>query len=558
MKNQLQKVLKPKLKLAKGTRFVSFLFIASSIIIAAGVLFAANMYYDIDTGEVVMEEVNRVTGNIRATAGLIIGGSDSQDPASGTKLEIASDDVLLSAANQVLRFSGGTNYYVGLKAPTDVTSSQTYILPQHGTTPPSADYVLTYQAGDQLAWKSIGGAGGGDIDTVGDCTTGACFTTGAGGTSNSLWFEGSSVDDYEIELTAADPDADYTITLPAATGQVAFGTSTADYVAYWTSTSTLAGEQYLSTGRGGIGESSSAWSGMVKVVGGNWDAVTGTSNYATYWSDNNTIAAEQYLSVSRGGTGKGSWTQWGLLYADTTGSLANTTQGSADNLLVGAGAGSPTWKTISQLLSAGNNISLTGTTDVTIATVNNPTFSTSVTSPSFLSTTSLQIQSGNSEDITIDSASGKIALASGDWIETNLGYEIGKTGTEVLREMIPIMGFDLPVQTATTSYVSLSRVIEDYPFAAAASGSTRIHKLIFRYAASTTAAIPFQVYTDSDYASSTLPIPQSIDLAKGEAYITQISIPTSTTAWHLNVKTANEADTVRIFEVMLAAYDEIQ
>ena len=555
MKNQSKKILEPKLKLVKGTRLVSFLFIAFSAIIAAGVLFAANMYYDIDTGEVVMEEVNRVTGNIRATAGLIIGGTDAQDPESGTKLEIASDDVLLSAADQTLRFSGGTDYYVGLKAPTTVTTSQTYILPQHGITPPGPDYVLTYQTGNQLTWKSIGGAGGGDIDTVGDCSTGDCFTIDAA--SNSLWFEGSTTDDFETELTAVDPDADYTITLPAANGQVAFGTSTTDYVAYWTDENTLAGEQYLSTGRGGIGESTTAWSGMVQVIGGNWDAVTGNTDYAAYWSDANTVAAEQYLSASRGGTGKGSWTEWGLLYADTTGSLDNTAQGAADNLLVGAGSGAPSWKTISQLLTAGNNIAITGTTDVTIATVNNPTFSTSVTSPLFLSTTTLEIQSG-AGDITIDPASGKVVLGSGDWIETNLGYEIGKSGTEVLREMIPIMGFDLPVQTATTSYVAISREIEDYPFAAAASGSTRVHKLIFRYSASTTAAIPFQVYTTSDYASSALPIPQSTDLTKGEAYIAEINIPTSTTAWHLKVKTANTPDTVRIFQVFLAAYDEIQ
>ncbi|MHA1290654.1 MAG: hypothetical protein ACTSPB_24990, partial [Candidatus Thorarchaeota archaeon] len=70
-------------------------------------------------------------------------------------------------------------------------------------------------------WKEVdddGGGGSGDISDVGDCSTGACFT--ADGAGNSLYFEGSTADGNEIILTAADPNADYTITLPAETGTV--------------------------------------------------------------------------------------------------------------------------------------------------------------------------------------------------------------------------------------------------------------------------------------------------------------------------------------------------
>jgi hypothetical protein len=95
MKNPLKKFFKPKLKLVRGTRFVSFLFIAFSVIIAAGFLFAANMYYNIDTGEVVMEEVNRVTGLVKAVGGLVV-GQDKTLP-SGVAFEVATtSDVLLS------------------------------------------------------------------------------------------------------------------------------------------------------------------------------------------------------------------------------------------------------------------------------------------------------------------------------------------------------------------------------------------------------------------------------------------------------------------------------
>ena len=504
-----------------------------------------------------MEEVNRVTGLVKAVGGLVVGQDTTLD--SGVILEIATtSDVLLSGANQVLRFSGGTSYYVGFKAPTTVTSSQTYILPQHDTTPPGLDYVLTYQAGDQLAWKSIGGAGGGDVTQVGDCAGPECFTTVGGGTSNTLWFEGATANDFEIALTAADPGADYTITLPAVTGTVALGTGTTDYVAYWTAENTLAGEEYLANTRGGIGEASDSWSGMVNVVGGNWGAVTGTTGYSAYWSDANTVAAEEYSAVSRGGTGAGTFTQYGVIYGNDTNAFGVTAAGTADYLLVGSGASAPTWKYLAQLLTAGTNIDLTGTTNMTIATVDNPIFSTSVTSPQFLSTTSLAIQSGNGQDITIDSASGKIVLASGDWIETFGGYEIGKADTEILREMIPILGFDLPVQTATTTYVKISRTLESYPFTSAAAGTERIHKLVFRYAASTTAAIDVQVATTSGaYPSFTLPVPTSANLDQGEAHIATTTIPTST-AWWLEVKTTNVPDVTRIFEIFLAAYDQIQ
>jgi len=44
-------LFKSKIKLEKGTRFVSILFIGTSVLIAAGILWGVNMYYDIDTGK---------------------------------------------------------------------------------------------------------------------------------------------------------------------------------------------------------------------------------------------------------------------------------------------------------------------------------------------------------------------------------------------------------------------------------------------------------------------------------------------------------------------------
>ena len=56
--------------------------------------------------------------------------------------------------------------YVGFKAPDSLTTSATYTLPNQDTSAPSGDYVLTWQTGNVLEWKSVGGAGGGDITDV--------------------------------------------------------------------------------------------------------------------------------------------------------------------------------------------------------------------------------------------------------------------------------------------------------------------------------------------------------------------------------------------------------
>lgn len=549
---KIKDLFESRLKLAYGTRLISFLFIACSIIIAAGVLFAANMYYNIDTQEVVTEEIQRVTGTLRATAGLIIGGSADQDPAAGTKLEIASDDVLLSAASQLLRFSGGTSYYVGFQADTGITTTTTYTWPT--TYPTSTGDVLRSTIGGTLSWLDLGEAGLGDVLAVGDCPDGECFT--ADGAGNTLWFEGATADTYEITLTAADPGADYTITLPAATGYVALGTSTANYVAYWTSTSTLAGEQYLSTSRGGIGENTSAWDGMVQVVGGNWGPITGTTDYAAYWSDDNTVAAEQYLALSRGGTAAGLTADAGGIVYSGASALAISAVGSSNQVLTSGGAGAPNWSNIADLITVSSGLTESGTTALTIKLGGTLTATTTIAQANYdmifdlTGTGKFKVQAGGSDLFTVTD-DGRVLFKT---------YAIAESGKQILREMIPILGFDLPAQTATTSYVQISRVLEDYPFASAFSGTTRVHKFVIRYAdATTTASTTWRVYNETDSTTTAtfeVPATASADLGKGEAYITSdVTIPIDTDDWRLDLMTSGA--TIRVYQIFLAAYDEV-
>ena len=125
----------------------------------------------------------------------------------------------------------------------------------------------------------------GDISAVGDAGTGSVFTGGADG-GNTLWFEGTTADDYEIILTGADATLiDKTITLPDATGTVALGTGTANYVSRWTGTNTLGTGVILDNGTN-VGIGSTNPSQLLSV--GNQNQFTVTSGGAIAGSTINT------------------------------------------------------------------------------------------------------------------------------------------------------------------------------------------------------------------------------------------------------------------------------
>ena len=58
------------------------------------------------------------------------------------------------------------------------------------------------------------------------------------------------------------------------------------------------------------------------------------------------------LPVANGGTGKTSWTQWGVVYASATTTLANTAQGTSGYVLTAKGAAAPAWDTCKPYLAA--------------------------------------------------------------------------------------------------------------------------------------------------------------------------------------------------------------
>jgi len=573
---RIKELFKPKLKLLPGTRLTSFLFIAVSIALAFGILFAANIYYNIDTGEIVLEEIQRVTQVVRATAGLVVGGTATQNPAAGVALEVATtSDVLLSGAGQALRFSGGTSYYTGFRATTTMTTTTVYYLPPQYAA--QADYVLTWQEGNQLEWTAASELGlVGDIAQVGNVTSGVAFTGGDYG--NTLWFEGSTVDDYEIALTGADPGADYTITLPALTGTLTLASgnlgtggilfadnnliATSTNFTWTTSTRTLT-----------IGSSGN--SGQLRIYD--------NSYYVSFTPTSTMVQNTAYYLPPDYGQN---------LYVLTTDGAGNLTWQPATG--TGAVLGSGTqdrlakWTGTTQLGNSGIadtstavQIAINDST-TTIYNTLDPNYvagftlvgniignNYDITGLDYVEATTLQvatIRSAAATDLTLNPQGGtaaRVLLGTGDWIETGSGYKIGATGTQILREIVPIMGFDLPAQTATTSYVKISRTLDNYPFVSAAAGSTRVHKLFIRYTDNLPAASSTNwrvaTTTDASYYDFTLPGSNNTNLDQGQGRIVSVNIPNDGTDWWLEVQSlpTYPNNTIRVFQIFLAAYDEI-
>ena len=624
-KRLLPKMFNPKLKLLKGTRFVSFAFIFTAFLIAAGVILGANMYYNLDTGEVIVEEIQRVTQLIRATGGLIAGGSASDTLSAGEKLKVSGGALVLNNVGQdeLIFTATSTPYYIKLQAPQGVTSDATYILPDHTASPPSSDYVLTWQTGGQMEWKEVTSVGGvGDITAVGDVSSGGAFDTSQG---NTLYFEGDTLDDYEIALTAQDPNQDYTITLPAQTGTVGLlaNSLTSGGIMFASNTYTMSQDASNlfwddTNNRLGIGTNSPSYPldvlGAIRTGGNGVDgqlriySEQGTTDYELVFQPNSAMTQDTVYTwpadtgssnqvLTTDGSGNLTWSTvqgvGGITGSGTTNRVAKFTdsQQIGDSSIEDTGSA----VTVNNPLTITGDLTVQGTGTHSIAGTLDPNYvagytltgsitgsgspdiigigqfsgvtavlSTSVTTPLLTSSGgTLTVQSDDGHDVILDAGSGTIQIATGDVIKTPGGYSIADSGQQILREMIPIMGFDLPIQCSTAcddEYATISRTLEDYPFSSAYTGTTRKHKFIIRYATSdTTNSITFSVYNATETTevdTFTCPATASTDLAKGEVCIQEATIPTDADDWYLRVQ-GTSGLTIKIYQVFLAAYDEI-
>lgn len=634
-----KKVFNSDLKLAKGTRAVSFLFIFLSMIIAGGVLFAANTYYDLDSSEVITEEVQRTTELTRATGGLIAGGGDTDTLEDGVKLQVSGGDLRVGSGSFTVdegtgnTYVGGTSTFaststfedtavwqdgdsnvIGFQAPDDVSDDQIYTLPED----PTSGYVLQTDDSGNLTWVDAESTVEGDITDVGDVSNGAAFTED--GSGNSLWFEGTEENTNEIELTANDPSADRTINLPDLSGTVSLqdgelsagsilfansdGQITQDNTNfYWDDTDSRLGigtdnPQHTLDVNGTIRSGQGGTDGELRLYSGQSDYTLAFQPNATMTEDTTyqfpaDKGSEDYV-LSTDGSGKLEWTSVG-----DTGALSGS--GTANRVAMWDDSSSLTDSSIEDDYTGGVALTIddTGTTSMSGgATVggtldankiagytltgnitgdgspdisgigefsgNTATLADSVESPEFTSGGTTTVASADDKGILLDPDSGKIKIASGDELEKDSGYQIAATDDQVLREMVPIFGFDLPAQSSATEYKTISRKLESDPFPAAKDGATRRYKLIIRYGDDTSGdanAIDWEIngasLTDSSFATDGT---ASSSEEQGEVAIHEVdsdgeSIISEGDNWTLDMNP--NGNKVRVYQVFLAAYDEI-
>jgi hypothetical protein len=466
-----------KLKLVKGTRFTSFLFIAVSLLISAGIIWGANMYYDIDAGKVMVNEVQRIvkTGaNALEVIGTAIFGSDT----NYAKFSETGDLSFVGTADTISK----TDAALAIQTTSQNLTLQTVTGGTLAATAANA-MELTGGANSKIDFPNF------DVATTGNITVaaGQGLDTNAAGI---LKLGDATATTINIGTTALDRT-------------INIGTGT--------------GVDTINIGTGATGA----------------DVITLGGGAGTIYSANNlTFSGTTARTITGPSTG-------GLTVTVASGPLTLSTTTSGALTLNSAGildidaSGAITIDT-----SSGNAITINATG------------------------AALNLKTTASGDITLDPASGTISLGANDQIKTSGGGAASRlSGEQILREVIPIFGFDLPARTASTSYVTVSRTIENYPFSAALSGTTRVHKFIIRYAnSSTTDAITWQVWnvtSGSQTSSFTTPATPGTSLDTGTVYITSdVTIPTNTDDWRLDVKVAS-GDTVQIYQIFLAAYDQV-
>jgi len=467
---------RPKLPIAKRAKFTSLLFIAVSIFVGSAIIWAADMYYDIDAQKVVINEVQRVV------------------KSGATALEILG----------IAKFGdGGTADYAEF--------SQTGDLSFFGAadTVSKSDGPLTIQtAGQNLNLQTTGSG------TLGMSSAGALnFSAGAA----SVWNLGDT-----LAIDTGDWDISATGEMTGISGI----TTNGGYTQTGTGANTFSGAASFTADNTGLAVTNNA------TVGGTL-GVTGL----TTLGGNLTFSGTTARTITGPATGGMTLTvAGGPMGLTTTGSGAITLNSAGQLLLQFGAAGGFTLGD-----GATNYFQIAADGTLTLAT-------------------------GAGDEIVLNpagAAAGVVRLGPGDVILTDGGGAAMRTsGEEIMRGMAPIFGFDMPARTASTGYIAVSRELEDYPFPAAMTGTTRVHKFVIRYADTVNIQTTWRVYNTTDSvvaATFTVPASASSNLEKGEVYTTDaITVPDDTDDWRLDVSVADgSGGTIQIYQIFLAAYDRV-
>lgn len=623
--NKNKNMFKNKLQLKRGTRLTSGLFIAASFLVAASVIFGANMYYDIDTGTVMMGDSTEMSGttvtvNPSGAVTITAGAASVWQTTVGDLTMQSAGDLIASSSENILLFASGvermriasSSGFVGIGTSTPGTVLDIYgtttaqdILPAVSATydlgsagrqwanlfvsTTTIDYLIASNVSfTNVTTTNLTVTGDSLFGNVNELTVSGGWTWQVAQDLNSVALTNANIDSGAIDGTPIGDNSastgvftNATSTNLAVTGNLILGTITQGTIGgslTWsaaqdfssvvlTNVNIDSGDISAATISGGLtwnaaqdfnnqnltnididsGAIDGTTIGLASASTGAFTTLTasGTSTFAT------TVIT--YLEVSKMTVGSTNFT---ILTVTGTSTMAT----SVIAYIEGANASFTGELTAYKLIiTSGGEIDMQGGNITNVGDITGQG--------------AVILSSGGSGDLTLDAASGDVIIAGSDNLlvggnisSTETPAAIRKSGELILREMVPIFGFDLPAQTASQGFVTTTREIEDYPFAPAIADTTRVHKLIIRYAdATTTASSTWRIWnttTGATTSSFTIPASASTDLEKGEVYIKTVTIPTNTDDWKLDVTTA-ENDTpgtgtnTRIYQIFLAAYDQV-
>ena len=366
--------------------------------------------------------------------------------------------------------------------------------------------------------------------------------------------------------------------IPAAGG--VSGSGATGTVAFWTSSTDLSNDSNFywnsSTHRLGIATTNPAYALDVAGTGqftnlktAGFQLTTGaTSGYALI-SDASGVGTWQSLPAGNLPIGAAGQT----LRHNGSNWIANSflyNNGSA----IGIGTSSP-----NSVLSVAGDMNLAG--PLTLSTTSLPQFVLRYDGNNYfnISTNATRTEITASKTLTIDSLTGEIRMGSNVTLLNATGSEVRgasfvsasndatvrASGEYILRASVPVFAHPMPVQTTATSYTRISKVFSTSSSVASSTpavlpGATRKYAFLINYADDIAAdqTSDWRVYRPSAASSSqtfTFPGQDMSSLEEGNPVISDyFSLPDND--WQLEIKVP-AGDTIRIFNIFLLAYDQV-
>ncbi|MFZ2970669.1 MAG: hypothetical protein WA063_05970 [Minisyncoccia bacterium] len=543
--------IKPKLKLARGTKVVSFIFCVMTILITAGIMRAANVYYDLDTTTIMVNDKQSVAGDLTVTSGNVSFSTAGTINQSGTGQVTFGGNVNATNGLDVTVADltvGGTNFSVA-QATGNVATKGTISILETGATP---TYYTIFQGGDQTVASNITytlpvalpGATG--YSLVSSNTGTLSWAATVAGTAHPLLGATAHSDTVDQTITRgslivgnATPKWDE-LTLGTA-GKILRSDGTD---AVWSATTfaemATANQLLFSSAANTVTGVTAGTSGQLLVA-----SVTGVPTFVTMGTDA-TITAAGALTISADAV---------LLGTDTTGNyVASLASGSG---LTGGAAGS---EGATLTLSLGNltaDWTQTGAYDIVLGNIGSE-LKIMGSGGTYYGIFDVGNITTADKTYTFPDKSGTVAMRT----------DVTSFGAGILRGQVNIFGFDYPTQCSTScdfdTYATISRDIIALPnFPAVLTGKTRSYKLVVRYADDLTVNgdTIMQIWNTSGTPAEAdhfhiAGLAADGDLDKGKVIVSDdLTIPLTGDDWEVRVMVPAVGDIIRIYSLELAAYD---